>query len=232
MDPSTSLAIARPRGTPADFESTSGGARTKASTPCRTRTKTRGVRRNVRWRGSARTSAVCCEDSWNRLQSWLAPLFNGPDAGEPGALLGAVGSMTASVFAGVSLNEISFQRNVEGAGFTKTFDARDVFGVQAQLNEQGQITEFGLGLRIWGSTGGGSFIGNFFNTMELQSITFPDGSTPEEHGLQLVLGSGLESPNLNSTSPVPEPSTFALLGIGSVCLTLARVRRRRRTKVA
>ncbi len=36
----------------------------------------------------------------------------------------------------------------------------------------------------------------------------------------------------DSGSPVPEPSTFALLGIGSVCMGFVGVRRRRKNKVA
>jgi hypothetical protein len=35
------------------------------------------------------------------------------------------------------------------------------------------------------------------NTVVIDGITFPDGSTPESHGYQLILGSGLLSPNVS-----------------------------------
>ncbi|MCP4787102.1 MAG: PEP-CTERM sorting domain-containing protein [Fuerstiella sp.] len=38
--------------------------------------------------------------------------------------------------------------------------------------------------------------------------------------------------DLRDTQVVPEPSTFALLGIGSICMGFAGIRRRRKNKAA
>jgi PEP-CTERM motif len=80
----------------------------------------------------------------------------------------------------------------------------------------------------------GSFNSDFSNTIMLDSITFEDGSTPEEHGFTVAFRSGLTSPNLLSddpgVEPVPEPSTLGLLGLGSLGLCISRRRKRRRAK--
>ena len=52
----------------------------------------------------------------------------------------------------------------------------------------------------------------FGDTVWIDSVTFPDGTTPESNGFDLVFASGMQSPNIAT----PEPSTFALLGIGAV----------------
>ena len=51
-------------------------------------------------------------------------------------------------------------------------------------------------------------------SLVLESITFLDGTTPESQGWDIAFESGIESPNIASASPVPEPSTIALLSIG------------------
>lgn len=66
---------------------------------------------------------------------------------------------------------------------------------------------------------------DFANTMTLDSITFADGSTPESHGYELVFESGIQSPNVTA---VPEPSSFAIFGIGACIVSAGAARRRRR----
>ena len=54
---------------------------------------------------------------------------------------------------------------------------------------------FRLHLRVDGLISGGTMEAGFDHTVRLESITFPDGSTPESHGLAIVFDSGLLSPN-------------------------------------
>lgn len=54
-----------------------------------------------------------------------------------------------------------------------------------------------------------------FHTMELASVTFPDGTTPESHGWDVVFESGMRSPNLPAAA-VPEPSSITLISIGGI----------------
>jgi hypothetical protein len=52
---------------------------------------------------------------------------------------------------------------------------------------------------------------NWERTMKLESLTFPDGSTPESHGIQVVFDSGMRSPNV-----IPEPSAIILASIAAL----------------
>ncbi len=71
---------------------------------------------------------------------------------------------------------------------------------------------------------------NYEHTVELESILIgEDRQTPESLGYQASFASGAAVPTASPNAAVPEPSTFALLGIGSVCMTLAGVRRKRKT---
>lgn len=54
---------------------------------------------------------------------------------------------------------------------------------------------FRIGFSGDGFVSGGTMQAFFEHTVRLESITFPDGSTPESHGLAIVFDSGLISPN-------------------------------------
>jgi len=59
-------------------------------------------------------------------------------------------------------------------------------------------------------------------TVELTSLTFADGTTPESHGFDVVFESGRSSPNL----AVPEPSSFTICALFILSASLAGLRRR------
>jgi hypothetical protein len=60
----------------------------------------------------------------------------------------------------------------------------------------GQKTRINAGLRMRGQSSNASVKFRWDKTLKLDSITFPDGSTPEEHGFAIVFESGVTSPNL------------------------------------
>ena len=62
------------------------------------------------------------------------------------------------------------------------------------------------------------------NTLLIDSITFPDGSTPESHGYQLEFESGHLSPNLRQ---VPEPASATLAGVTLLLALAAGCQRQR-----
>jgi hypothetical protein len=81
---------------------------------------------------------------------------------------------------------------------TETFGARNVqAGLQftLPLGSTGQPAQFGVTMSGECVTSGGTCSIEFGKTLRLESITFPDGSTPESHGFAIVFDSGLISPN-------------------------------------
>jgi hypothetical protein len=86
-------------------------------------------------------------------------------------------------------------------------------------------TNYGVGLGVnFHLTGDGDHVLNLGHTFKLTSITFADGTTPEEYGYDIVFDSGRLSPNI---SAVPEPASFAIAGIGAVLTAGYGLRRRR-----
>jgi len=60
----------------------------------------------------------------------------------------------------------------------------------------------------------------FGQTVSIDSITLPDGRTPEEAGFTLTSSFGVQSPN------IPEPSSLTLAALGVIALCSRRYRRR------
>ena len=70
--------------------------------------------------------------------------------------------------------------------------------------------EFKLMLQSNVLSEGGKSLADASNTLFIDSITFPDGSTPESQGYQLEFESGHLSPN---SRQVPEPAGASLAGV-------------------
>ncbi len=92
-------------------------------------------------------------------------------------------------------------------------------GLRMGANEADLVRKFNISMLTWATSETSTWAqADFSHSLELTSITVPDGRTIEQAGVTV---------EFLPVSSVPEPSTFALLGIGSVCMTLASVRRRR-----
>ena len=106
---------------------------------------------------------------------------------------------------GQSYGRVEYQQEWNGFNETLTTSGPTSVSALIQLNKllgsdksatlQGRI-------RAEGFTTGGTVDLVFDHTIRLQSITFPDGSTPESHGFEVVFDSGLFSPNVLSDEPV------------------------------
>lgn len=91
--------------------------------------------------------------------------------------------------------------------------------------------------QIYATAGEGSAVADFSHTTSLSSLTFANGQSLAEFGVQVTFASGgLLPPNLDGppdlgggTQPVPEPATLTMLctgGISALCVVGARRRRK------
>jgi hypothetical protein len=94
------------------------------------------------------------------------------------------------------------------------------------LDGTGLSQNYGIVLDFDMSALWGGFTGLFNHTVKLESITFADGSTPEEHGFELVFGSGFTSPNVSTAVPEPGSAVIFLLLFPVVGLYRYRVSRK------
>jgi len=100
-------------------------------------------------------------------------------------------------------------------------------GFQETYNGSAASGSLTLGMCLWGKCAQGGASDMFSHTGQWISATFPDGSTPEEHGFQIVFDSGNPSPNAGG-SPVPEPSTLIVWSLlGSLAIGLGWWRKRK-----
>ncbi len=131
-----------------------------------------------------------------------------------------------TLFGGYGFQQIAIGESIFGNG--GIIPLNTAFGLQYSAIGQtsGQVDAvFKIDYKFGGSTTSDWRIGK---TLELVSVTFEDGTTPEDHGFDLIFDSGRSSPNLPAVSTVPEPNTFALLGIGGAALAGYGWRRKRR----
>ena len=98
------------------------------------------------------------------------------------------------------------------------------YGAYVPLDEKLSTDDFALTVDIDWSIIWGVVTGRFGNTVELESITFADGSTPEEHGFEVVFGSGAPSPNV-PVNAVPEPGSLILFALGATGIAVGCRRR-------
>jgi len=92
------------------------------------------------------------------------------------------------------------------------------------INHDDNTARFSTDFRVGLAIRRGSATFSFGDTIEPVAFLFPDGTTPESNGWELVFDSGATSPNVEALN-TPEPSTLALWTIGG--LAIAATRRRR-----
>jgi hypothetical protein len=102
---------------------------------------------------------------------------------------------------GQSYGRVEYQQ--EWNGFNQTLTTSGPSSVSALLSitkllGSDKSASYQARIRTEGFMTGGRLELVFGHTVRLQSITFPDGSTPESHGFEIVFDSGLMSPNLLS----------------------------------
>lgn len=94
-------------------------------------------------------------------------------------------------------------------------------GAEATLGSDLSLS-FAPVLRVSVSTSFGTGTADAGNTLRFKSITFTDGTTPEDLGYRIVFDSGIQSPNV-----IPEPTSFAVwLGITNVVVIGTKLWRR------
>lgn len=133
-----------------------------------------------------------------------------------GRTVSAFGTLSGSV------NGVSYSVGV-GVPQDENFDSKSVsylFSVDAILGPGGS-SDFFKSFTANTDVSYGIVTINAGNTMGLQSITFPDGSLPEDHGFELVFDSGMPSPNI-----VPEPTGLILSAIAGLLSNRFRWRRK------
>jgi autotransporter-associated beta strand protein len=117
--------------------------------------------------------------------------------------------------------------NATAGGFTLKVQSYDASG-----NAGGMASNFSIYAPMtWTILTTTGTISNFLQSdFTIDSSSFEGGGIPSSHFL--LTENGANNQLMLSFTPVPEPSTWALLGIGAVGVALAGVRRRRRAATA
>jgi hypothetical protein len=143
------------------------------------------------------------------------------------------GSLSDSQIAGFNSNSVKLSANFASQSYynfdvplvNSHLELRPV--LSAVLNMDGShrgYLSYGFGIDV--STKFGIDMISFGRTMKLTSLTFPDGSTPESLGYDIVFDSGMQSPNIEL---VPEPHALSLWTIGiAAALVVQNIKLRRR----
>ncbi len=150
----------------------------------------------------------------------------------------------ASVFGGYSGAAISAYYSVGPVYFTfevlnltslsesipQFLDKIQFFSFRVPLDDAGRSPPIAVGIK-WDITSKSGWADlSFYHTIKPISIVFEEnGKTPESLGYDVIFESGMQSPNL---SPVPEPASLTLVGLGAFGLIAGAIRRRRQTKQA
>jgi hypothetical protein len=103
------------------------------------------------------------------------------------------------------------------------FTGYSTFGMNYQPTVGGYVYELEDTLTAVANDGIADIDSN--HSMDLISLTYANGTTPESQGFTVVTASRIPSPNVTS---VPEPSSIVLLALGIVGLAIQTCRRLRR----
>lgn len=126
----------------------------------------------------------------------------------------------------VDINDYRFTRDIQSQSVQDaegnwTGEAAELLintRIIRSINVTDGMADISYNLGLFSTAFRGSAVSDFFGTMEMTSITFADGSTPESSGYTIEFRSGMSSPNATA---VPEPNLLAVFGFGTlICIVV------------